>query len=163
MQPKDTRWQPKHGKCAVAGLSPEQKREKLNAYYRDYHASGRRALTGEAKEAEAQKRKEYNAMYYRRNKERIIALQKDTRQAKRETEQQAAERKRKAVEANRKYRQKKAEAKPEKPKQRGKVKVYQTKAVDTAQLIPVRINAKTIVYARPGQNIEEIKQRYKRA
>lgn len=38
--------------------------------------------------------------------------------------------------------------------------VYKTKKVDYSQLITVKIDHKTTIYAKPGENIEEVKRRY---
>jgi hypothetical protein len=164
-------WRRKHNKCAVSGLTPEEKRLKLNAYFKERHQALRQNLTEAQKEEAARKRREYNARYYEKNKAKIIDGQRKHRQAKRETPEQAAERKRKAVEASLKYKAKVREEKraarqwekqAQANRKREESRRYKTKAVDTSQLIPVRIDHKTVIYARPGQNIEELKQRYKR-
>lgn len=172
---QDKRW--RHSKLALSGLSEQQRREKVRKYQEEYYQKVRRPKLEKEKhgkemkrrpyqmgltpEERIQRRKEVAAAYYQRNKERLNQRDKERRQGL-TPEQKEARRiaNIKAYRAKREERKKAEVSAP--PPVRQRQRVYQTKEVDTAAMVPVRIDAKTVIYARPGQDIEEIKARYQK-
>lgn len=144
----EAKWAEKERKAAQRKLIQEQKAAEGK------RPVGRpRTLTDEQRQ---EQRRAYERKYYNQ-KRRTGANSPEHKKLRQQQRAQEAQRKREERAINAQW-----EKQTKDNRKREEGKRLNIKPVDTSKLIRVVIDHKTTVYARPGQNIEEIKQRYKR-
>lgn len=145
----EAKWQGKEQKAKERAERKAQKEQK------ERRPVGRpRKLTDEQRQ---EQRRAYERQYYNQ-KRRKPANSPELKKARQQQRIQEAQRKREERTVNAQW-----EKQTRDNRKREEGKRLQIKPVDTSKLIRIVIDHKTTVYARPGQDIEEIKQRYKRA